>query len=216
MNVHEIGKTNSVFNQFIAELRDEKIQKDPIRFRKNMERVSMLIGYEISKQFDYRQQTIITPLGESKINLATQQPIIASILRAGLSMHQGLLEIFDGAENAFISAFREKTSDQSIRVKVEYMAAPSLIDKTLIIADPMLATGLSMSLAYESLLKNGIPSKTHIVSAIASRDSIKFLEEKLPANTEIWVGAIDPILNEKAYIIPGLGDAGDLAYGLKE
>ena len=131
-------------------------------------------------------------------------------------MHQGLLEIFDGAENAFISAFREKTNDQSIRVKVEYMAAPSLADKTLIIADPMLATGLSMSLAYKSLIKNGIPGKTHIVSAIASRDSIKFLEEKLPADTEIWVGAIDPILNEKAYIIPGLGDAGDLAYGLKE
>lgn len=214
--VHEIGKTNSVFNQFIAEIRDVEIQKDAMRFRKNMERISEIIGYEISKSFDYTPRTVKTPLGETEINTLTKQPVIASILRAGLSMHHGLLNIFDKAENAFISAYREEGEKENLKVHVEYMASPDLNDKTLIIADPMLATGKSMHLVYESLLKNGRPQKLFIAAAIASSDAIDFLKKTLPSKTEIWVGAIDPELNNKAYIVPGLGDAGDLAYGVKK
>lgn len=214
--VHELGKTNSVFNHFIAEIRDKEVQKDPIRFRKNMERISEIMGYEISKTFNFVERPIDTPLGEASINLMQEQPVIASILRAGLSMHNGLLNIFDKAENAFISAYRKTTNDNNFDVHVEYLASPDLTNKTLIIADPMLATGTSMKLVYEALLKNGTPSKIHIASVIASASAIEALSNFMPKNTEIWVGAIDQILNDKSYIVPGLGDAGDLAYGIKK
>ena len=213
--IHEIGKTNSIFNQYIGEIRDEIIQKDPLRFRKNLERIGEILGYEISKTFTYEPQEIKTPLGVANVNLVTEQPVIASILRAGLTMHTGLLTIFDRAENAFISAYRRSTGTDEFDVQVEYKACPDLNGKTLIIADPMLATGQSMALVFEALLKNGTPKKIHIAAAIGSRSAVDMLAKNLPISTDIWVGAIDNNLNAKSYIIPGLGDAGDLAFGEK-
>lgn len=213
--LHEISKTNSIFNQYLAEIRDCEIQKDSFRFRKNLERISEIIGYEISKTFDYSQQDVTTPLGIAKINLAKKQPVIASILRAGLTMHQGLLTVFDHAENAFISAYREETEGEELKVHVEYSAAPSIEGKVLIIADPMLATGMSIELVLQALLRNGTPEKIYIAIAIASKPGIDKLLQVLPKNAEIWVGVIDSVLNDKAYIVPGLGDAGDLAFGSK-
>lgn len=213
--LHELGKTNSIFNHFIAEIRDQEIQKDALRFRRNLERIGEVLAYEISKTLDFEPEEITTPLGVSNSNLLVEQPVIASILRAGLTMHNGILNIFDKAENAFISAYRRPTGTDEIDVKVEYKACPDLTGKTLIIADPMLATGLSMALVFEALLKNGTPKKIHIAAAIASQSAIDMLSKNLPIETDIWVGAIDQKLNRKSYIIPGLGDAGDLAYGVK-
>ncbi len=213
--VHEIGKTNSIFNHFIAEIRDEEIQKDSLRFRRNLERIGEILGYEISKTLTYKETVVKTPLGKANVKLMPEQPVIASILRAGLTLHNGLLNTFDKAENAFISAYRRPTGTDEIDVMVEYKACPDLTDKTLIIADPMLATGLSMALVFEALLKNGTPKKIHIAAAIASQSAIDMLKKNLPIPTDIWVGSIDENLNAKSYIVPGLGDAGDLAYGVK-
>jgi uracil phosphoribosyltransferase len=213
--VHEISKTNSVFNEFIAGIRDCEIQKDPLRFRKNMERMGAILGYEISKTLDYQTTPVTTPLGVANVNRLCNQPVIASILRAGLTLHYGLLGVFDRAENAFISAYREEKNPGKITVQLGYLACPDLTGKTLIIADPMLATGSSMSLVCEAILRNGTPSKVHIASAVASRQAIDHVQKNLPSGTEIWVGVIDPELNANAYIIPGIGDAGDLAFGLK-
>ena len=213
--VKELTKNNSIANQFMAELRDQKIQCDRLRFRQNMERLSHILGYEISKNFSYTPQDISTPLGTAKMNIHTDHLVIASILRAGLSMHQGFLEVFDQAENAFVSAYREETPDHSVKVKVEYKACPELDGKTLVIVDPMLATGQSMELVYQALLENGQPKKIIIAAIIASQQAIEHIQKVLPKETDIWVVAIDPELNEKAYIVPGLGDAGDLAYGTK-
>ncbi|NOQ73638.1 MAG: uracil phosphoribosyltransferase [Crocinitomix sp.] len=213
--VHELGKKSSILNHFIAEIRDEAIQKDPLRFRRNLERIGEILGYEISKTLEYKSTAIKTPLGEANAELMAEQPVIASILRAGLTMHSGLLNTFDRAENAFVSAYRRPTGTDEIDVMVEYKACPDLSNKTLIIADPMLATGLSMALVFEALLKNGTPRKIHIAAAIASRDAINMLTKNLPIPADIWVGAIDEKLNSKSYIVPGLGDAGDLAYGVK-
>jgi len=214
--VHELTEDNSIASLFMSELRDQSVQVDGLRFRKNMERLSHILGYEISKSFDYAVQRIKTPLGISEMSLPQNDLVIASILRAGLSMHQGFLEIFDHAENAFVSAYREETPDNSVKVKVEYKACPGLDGKTLLIADPMLATGQSMELVYQALLQNGIPKKIIIASIIASRQAVDHIQRVLPDSTEIWVVAIDPELNEKSYIVPGLGDAGDLAYGIKQ
>lgn len=213
--VHVINQNNSIFNHYLAEIRDVKIQKDALRFRKNMERISEIMAYEISKSLSYSTQAVKTPLATSEISLLTEQPVIASILRAGLSMHQGFLNRFDQAENAFISAYRENTTDNSIKVKIEYLASPSLTNKTLFIVDPMLATGKSMILSYESLLLKGKPKKIIIASAIASQYAIDKLTAYFTSDIDIWVGAVDPKLNDKSYIVPGLGDAGDLAYGQK-
>ncbi|MFT5820780.1 MAG: uracil phosphoribosyltransferase [Crocinitomix sp.] len=213
--VHELGKKSSILNHYIAEIRDEAIQKDSLRFRRNLERIGEILGYEISKTLSYESAVIKTPLGEAEVELMAEQPVIASILRAGLTMHNGLLNTFDHAENAFVSAYRRPTGTDEIDVMVEYKACPDLTDKILIIADPMLATGLSMALVFEALLKNGTPRKIHIACAIASRDAINMLTKNLPIPTDIWVGAIDEKLNSKSYIVPGLGDAGDLAYGTK-
>ena len=213
--VQELGKQRSILNHYIAEIRDEAIQKDSLRFRRNLERIGEILGYEISKTLTYEAKPVKTSLGEANVELMAEQPVIASILRAGLTMHNGLLNTFDRAENAFISAYRRPTGTDEIDVMVEYKACPDLTDKTLIIADPMLATGLSMALVFEALLKNGTPKKIHIAAAIASRDAINMLNRMLPIPTDIWVGAIDEKLNSKSYIVPGLGDAGDLAYGDK-
>lgn len=213
--VHEISKTNSVFNQFIAEIRNKDIQADPLRFRKNLERMGEIMGYELSKTLQYELTKVQTPLGVAEVFQLKQQPVIASILRAGLTLHTGLLGIFDRAENAFISAYREEKNGGQLKVHVEYLASPDLNGKTLIIADPMLATGQSMTLVYEAIQRNGSPEKIHVVSAVASKQAIAFVEKILPANAEIWVGVVDPELNDQAYIVPGIGDAGDLAFGLK-
>jgi uracil phosphoribosyltransferase len=212
-----LGEKNSVFNQFISEIRDHNIQKDPMRFRRNIERIGEIFAYEISKVLPCQKQTVVTPLGELEMALLAQQPVIASILRAGLPLHQGFLNYFDRAQNAFISAYRRYYRDGSFEIQLDYMSAPNLNDKILILADPMLASGKSLLLTYEEILKLYKPTHTHIVSIIASSEGLDVLQKKFnPKDTSIWVGAIDGELTAKYYIVPGLGDAGDLAYGEKK
>lgn len=213
--VHVIGNNNSVFNEYIAEIRDEKIQKDSMRFRRNMERMGEIMAYEISKTLVFENRETTTPLGIATINRVKEQPVIATILRAGLTLHQGILNYFDKAENAFISAYRKHHKDGSFDVQVEYLACPDINNKTLILCDPMLATGSSMVLTYKALLKRGKPSHIHIVSIIASTEGVEYAKKNLPENVTIWCGAVDDELTAQAYIVPGLGDAGDLAYGDK-
>ncbi len=213
--VHNLSITNSIFSTFLAEIRDQNIQKDAMRFRRNMERISEILGYELSKKLEYSQEMVTTPLGQAEVFKLSQQPVLATILRAGLSMHQGLLNYFDSAESAFISAYRKHSSAEDFEIQVEYLAAPKIDGKTLIISDPMLATGSSMVMVYKALLQQGKPSRTVIVAAIATVDAIEFVKRHLPENTEIWVGGIDKELTAQSYIVPGLGDAGDLAYGEK-
>lgn len=215
-NIFNLGVQNSIFNQFISELRNIDIQTDAMRFRRNMERIGEILAYEISKTFPYEKQTITTPLGAVEMHLIKQQPVLATILRAGLPLHQGLLNYFDKAENAFISAFRKHDVEGNFDIQIDYMSSPKLKNRILIIADPMLATGKSMVLAYRALLTMGAPKHVHIVSAIASTDGLEYIQQHIPQNkTTIWVGAIDQELTVQSYIVPGLGDAGDLAYGLK-
>lgn len=213
--IHNLSKTNSIFSTYIAELRDIEIQKDSMRFRRNLERIAEILGYELSKQLHYEYSEVETPLGISKTHLLKSQPVLATILRAGLGMHQGLLNYFDHAESAFISAYRKHTTVEDFEIFVEYMAAPKIDDKVLIISDPMLATGSSMEMVYKALLKQGNPKKTFIVSAIAAPQALDFLQKHLPKSTEYFIGAIDDELTAQSYIVPGLGDAGDLAYGEK-
>lgn len=214
--IHEIGKNNSVLNHFVAEIRNVNVQNDRMRFRRNMERISEILAYEMSKSLSYQTKTVKTPLGISNEPACIDQIVIASILRAGLAMHQGVLNYFDQAENGFISAYREESDKNTeVKVVVEYLAAPSIEDKTLVVVDPMLATGTSMLLTLEALKKKGNFKKLHIISAIASAVAIDNMIKNLPSGSEVWVAAIDPDLNDKSYIIPGLGDAGDLAFGLK-
>lgn len=213
--IHNLSRTTSICSTFIGELRDCNIQQDPMRFRRNLERVAEVIGYELSKQLEYEIVDVTTPLGEASVPMLKQQPVLATILRAGLPMHQGLLNIFDRAESAFVSAYRKHTTAEDFDIYVEYMAAPTLDNKTLIISDPMLATGSSMVMVYKALLKHGRPAKVHIVSTIAAPEAIEFVQRHLPDNVSIWVGAIDRELTAQSYIVPGLGDAGDLAYGVK-
>lgn len=213
--VHNLANHNSIFATFLGEIRDVNIQKDPMRFRRNMERISEILGYELSKTLPYTQKAVTTPLGEAQINVLQEQPVLATILRAGLSMHQGLLNYFDRAESAFVSAYRKHTTAEEFDIHVEYLAAPQIDNRLVIISDPMLATGSSMVMVYKALLKQGKPSKIIIVSAIATPDALDFVKRHLPDNTEIWVGAIDNELTAQSYIVPGLGDAGDLAYGVK-
>ncbi|MBK7181795.1 MAG: uracil phosphoribosyltransferase [Bacteroidetes bacterium] len=213
--VHILGNSNSVFNEYIAEIRDEKVQKDSMRFRRNMERMGEIMAYEISKTLVYENRETITPLGIANVSRIKEQPVIATILRAGLSVHNGFLSYFDKAENAFISAYRKHHKDGSFDIQVEYMACPNLTDKTLILCDPMLATGASMVLTYKALLQRGKPRHIHIVSVIASTEGVDYVKKHLPENVTIWCGAVDEELTAQAYIVPGLGDAGDLAYGNK-
>ena len=213
--VHDLSKKTSIFNTFIGELRDVTIQKDSMRFRRNLERVAEILGYELSKQLEYETKIVTTPLGEAEVSVLKEQPVLATILRAGLAMHQGLLNHFDQAESAFVSAYRKHTTAEDFDIHVEYLAAPSLDGKTLIISDPMLATGNSMVMVYKALLKQGRPAKIHVVAAIAAPEAMEFVQKHLPDTTTIWVGAIDRELTAQSYIVPGLGDAGDLAYGVK-
>lgn len=213
--IHNLSQNTSIFSTFLAELRDCTIQKDAMRFRRNLERIAEIMGYELSKHLEYTTHTVITPLGEAEIPLLKQQPVLATILRAGLPMHQGLLNYFDRAESAFISAYRKHTTAEDFDIHVEYLAAPELDGKTLIISDPMLATGSSMIMVYKALLKQGKPKHVHIVSAIAAPEAIDYVKKHVAENVTVWVGAIDRELTAQSYIVPGLGDAGDLAFGPK-
>ncbi len=215
--IHELGRNNSIFNQFLREIRDENIQKDRARFRRNMERMGEIFAYELSKSLDYKTEDVITPLGVASMRLPESFPILATILRAGLPFHQGMLNYFDQAESAFVSAYRKHSkNDDEFKVKVEYMSCPVLTGKHLVIADPMLATGQSMVLVYKALMANGTPLHIHVVALLASEEGIAFVRKNLPENTTVWVGAVDDELTAQAYIVPGLGDAGDLAYGKKQ
>jgi uracil phosphoribosyltransferase len=216
MIIHHLERNNSILNKFISEIRDRKIQKDSLRFRRNIERIGEILGYELSKYLTYSKTEIVTPLGNKTINLPNKKVVICSILRAGLPLHQGLLNYFDDADNAFISAYRHHpNNDAEFEIVVEYFAAPSFDNKTLILADPMLATGQSLVEVYEAIKKQRNIEEIHIVSVIGATEGIKFVKNNFPENTHLWIAAIDDELNEKGYIIPGLGDAGDLAFGEK-
>jgi len=214
--IYNLGKKNSLLNQFLSELRDEKIQTDRLRFRRNLERLGEIFAYELSKKLDYVSEEVITPLGATNIPLLKEQPVLASILRAGLPMHQGLLNYFDRADNAFISAYRKYEKNEKFDIRIEYASSPDLTDRVLILSDVMLASGASVVMAYKELLSNGTPRHTHIVSAVASAEGVEYIKKHLPSTkVSLWVGAIDDELTAKSYIVPGLGDAGDLAYGKK-
>ncbi|MGA9326461.1 MAG: uracil phosphoribosyltransferase [Salegentibacter sp.] len=216
MHVHHLLQENSIANRFIAELRDESIQKDRLRFRKNIERVGEILGYELSKHLHYEQSEITTPLGKARLNLPEKEVVLCSILRAGLPLHNGLLNYFDDAENSFISAYRHHpNNDENFKIIVEYLASPSLEDKTLILADPMLATGRSFVNVLKALGSMGKPKQIHMVSVIGAQQGIDLVSEEFPEDTHLWIATIDEELNSKGYIVPGLGDAGDLCYGSK-
>jgi Uracil phosphoribosyltransferase len=214
--VRILGEGNSLLSQYIYELRDKSIQLDRLRFRRNLERIAEIFAYEISKDLLYEVKSVETPLGVAEVPVLANQPVIASVMRAGLPMHQGLLNYFDKAENAFISAYRKYGKDGTFKIQFEHLSCPAIGGKNLIIADPMLATGSSMVLAYRALIERGIPVHTHIASIIASKEGVEFVKRNLPSNAcTLWLGAVDDELTMKSYIVPGLGDAGDLAYGSK-
>jgi uracil phosphoribosyltransferase len=214
--VHILSDQNSIFNQFVAELRDITIQKDSMRFRRNLERMGEIMSYEISKTLEFQKKETTTPLGIAETSHLVSQPVIATILRAGLPMHIGVLNYFDKAQNAFISAYRRHHKDNTFDIHVEYVSSPSLDDKVLILCDPMIATGASIVLAYKAILSKGTPKHVHIISAISSKEGVDFVKANIPTkNFTIWCGAVDEELTAHSYIVPGLGDAGDLAYGEK-
>jgi uracil phosphoribosyltransferase len=211
-----LGDNNSLFNQFLAEIRDEGIQIDRLRFRRNLERVGEIFAYEISKELEYKKEPISTPLGVANVPVLSDQPILGTILRAGLPLHQGLLNYFDKADNAFITAYRKYKKDGTFDIKVEYVSCPPTDDRVIIMTDPMLATGSSMVLACKALIEKGSPKHIYIVALIASKEGIEYIKKHLRTdNISIIVGAADDELTVKSYIVPGLGDAGDLAYGNK-
>jgi uracil phosphoribosyltransferase len=214
--VVELGRENSMLNTFIAELRDEHVQKDPMRFRRNMERVGEIMAYELSRTLEYEEREVTTPLGLARVSVLKEQPVLATILRAGLPLHQGMLNIFDRADNLFISAYRKhRHGEDAFDIEVEYLSGPSLDERVLVICDPMLATGRSMVMVNRAIQRLGKPKALHVVSTIASSEGIEHLKTHLPASTRIWVAAIDEEMTAQAYIVPGLGDAGDLSYGSK-
>lgn len=216
MQVNIINKQDSVLNNYLADMRNVDIQKDPMRFRRNIERIGSLMSYEVSKQLDYKTIDVTTPLGVAPVNVPADTIVVGSILRAGMPMHQGVLDTFDRAENCFISAYRKYTSAEAFEIQLEYVATPNLDGKILLLNDPMLATGNSLELTYKALKKYGSPKHTHILSIIGSEQGVNHLVESLKNEpVTIWVAAVDPILNSHKYIVPGLGDAGDLAYGEK-
>ncbi len=215
MHIHVLNQQNSIFNRFLSELRDVEIQKDPMRFRRNIERLGEIMSYEVSKTLNYKNVEVTTPLGVAIESVPADKVVIGSILRAGLPMHQGLLNYFDRSENAFVSAYR-KYKEKTFDIHIEYISSPSLDGKILILNDPMVATGSSIELAYKALLQKGKPAHTHILTIIASQAGVNYVCDHLSGDdVTLWVGAIDPDLNAKSYILPGLGDAGDLAYGTK-
>lgn len=216
MEVKILGNNHSVFDQYLAEIRDISIQKDPLRFRENLYRLGELFAYEISKELKYAVMDVTTPLGVAKVPMLEKQPVLATILRAGLAMHNGLLKILDRAENCFISAYRKYTDNGGFEIEFEYMASPSLDGKVVILSDPMLASGKSMEIGYEALFSKGTPAHVHLISIIASQQGVDYILKTIKAdNVTLWLGAVDEGMTPKSYIVPGLGDAGDLAYGEK-
>jgi uracil phosphoribosyltransferase len=214
--VHILAQENSLLNQFVSELRNIDIQKDSLRFRRNMERIGEIFAYEISKHLDYKEKKITTPLGVSKMNVPTSKIVNATILRAGLPFHNGILNYFDASENAFISAHRKYHKDGSFTIQFEHLSSPDIEGKTLILSDPMIASGASMVIAYKALLERGTPEHTHIVSIISSNQGINYVKKHINMkNVTIWAGDLDDELTSKSYIVPGIGDAGDLAFGNK-
>lgn len=209
-----LSKGNSIFSQIMSELRDVDIQTDRMRFRFNLERAGELMAYEISRHLQYVNKTVTTPLGTVDVSVLKQQPVLVGILRAGLPLHNGFLRIFDHADNGFISAFRQHTSENEFVIKVEYMACPEIEDRTLILVDPMIATGKSLYLSYQSLLTLGTPREVYVAGVIASEEGLRYLRLHMP-HAKFFIGDVDKELTAKSYIVPGLGDAGDLAFGEK-
>ena len=215
--INELGKENTIFNQFLSELRDSSIQRDSLRFRRNLERLGEIFAYEISKEINYAPVKVSTPLGMLEMNLLSEQPVLATILRAGLPLHQGLLNFFDKADSAFVSAYRKYAKSQKFTIKLDYVSAPSIEERILIVSDPMLATGGSLVASLNGLFELGKPSHTHIVCALASDEGIAKIKRAFSfKKITLWIGAIDDELTAKAFIVPGMGDAGDLAFGRKD
>ena len=216
MHIHNISEKSSILNHFLAQIRDINIQKDSMRFRKNIERIGEIMAYELSKTLEYKDIDVQTPLGIKHTTTIADNVVLCSILRAGLALHMGFMNIFDNAENGFVSAYRHHyKNDDDFEILVEYQAAPSFENKNLILIDPMLATGHSMVAVFNKLLTEETPKEIHIVVVIAAPEGIEYLKQNLPDSCHLWIAAIDEKLNEKNYIVPGLGDAGDLAYGDK-
>ena len=217
MELHILSQQNTVLNKFIAQIRDREVQTDSMRFRRNMERIGEITAYELSKELNYTPRTVETPLGEAVVQQIDDRIVIATILRAGLPFHQGFLNYFDDAQNAFVSAYRKSTKDGKFTVKVEYISCGDLEGKTLLLVDPMLATGSSLVLAYNALCeRGGTPAHTHVAPVIASEQGVDYVMKNMPRQTTtVWVAAVDEELTSRSYIVPGIGDAGDLAYGEK-
>jgi len=216
MEIINFADHPSLVNQYLTELRDVNVQTDRLRFRRNLERIGHIMAYEISKRLNYKTVAIDTPLDRCECNVIDEKIVLATIFRAGIPFHQGFLEYFDSAENAFVSAYRKYKEKENFDVFIEYIASPDLTGKTLVLVDPMLATGASMELSYRALLTKGTPDKIHVASVIASQKAIDYVRDTFPQEkTTVWVGAVDPEINAHSYIVPGLGDAGDLAYGTK-
>ena len=216
IKIHELGAADTIFNQFIAELRDAAIQQDRLRFRHNLERIGGIMAYEISKTLEYETKEVVTPLGIKETRLLKEQPVIATILRAGVPFHNGMLDMFDHADSAFVAAYRKYDKNEDFEIKVEYYSSPELDDKVLILCDPMLATGESIVKTLDGLLDEMQPKHIHIAAVVASADGLEHVKRKMSRKpVTIWVGCIDEELTAKAYIVPGIGDVGDLAYGEK-
>lgn len=217
MKIVNFDETPSLVSQYMSELRNVNVQNDMLRFRRNLERIGEIMAYEISKTVNYKTVDVETPLAVAHCHELDEKIVLATIFRAGIPFHKGFLDFFDHAQNAFVSAYRKYKEKENFDVFIEYIASPSIEGKTLVIADPMLATGASMELSYRALLTKGMPAKIHVASVIASKAAIEYIKKTFPEDrTTIWVGAIDDEINAHSYIVPGLGDAGDLAYGIKE
>lgn len=217
MKVINLGEKNSILNKFVSQMRDINVQKDSMRFRRNLERLGEIFAYEISQHLESSQKEFVTPLGIANIPTYDSQVVVATILRAGLPLHQGILNYFDDAQNAFVAAYRKYDKGEDFHINIEYCSTPDLTGKTLILADTMLATGASLEIAYKRLCDEGEPAHTHLVCPISSAYAVEYLQKNLPGEkVTLWVAAIDEELTSHSYIVPGLGDAGDLAYGEKK
>ncbi len=216
MKVINLAAVDSIMSQYLLEMRDITVQHDPMRFRQNLHRAGVIMAYEISKTLNYKPVEITTPLSPAVCRGIASQVVLGTIFRAGIPFHQGFLDFFDHAENAFVSAYRTYREKEKFDILIEYLASPRLDGKTLVLCDPMLATGSSMELSYRALLTKGTPARLHLASVIASQQAVDYLQKEMPEDSTLWVGVIDPEINAHSYIVPGLGDAGDLAYGTKE
>ena len=217
MKIVNLGQKNSVLNKFVAQMRDKDIQKDSMRFRRNLERLGEIFAYEISQTLNASPKDVVTPLGIASVPVYDDRLVVATILRDGLPLHQGILNYFDDAQNAFVAAYRKYDKGEGFHIEIEYASTPDLTDKVLILADTMLATGASLEIALKRLYEEGIPAHTHLVCPIASAYAVEYLQKNLPFdNITLWVATIDEELTSHSYIVPGLGDAGDLAFGVKK